>query len=351
VAFFRWLRRHGLSLNQAAARLGLCPNTLGRWQRAWQKPGRMIMPLLGRRRTWAEPGLEMAVRQQIAALGPTVGLPALKALFPEVARSQLRQLQQHYRQQWQQDHPLMIETLEWLVPGTVWAADFTAPPVPIDGRFGHILVVRDLASRVQLLALPVDHPDGPTAAAALRLLFEAWGPPLVLKTDNGSPFTGAEMAQLLISFQVTSLLSPPRTPRYNGAVEAGSGTLKTRIFHEAASHGRSSQWSSDDVEAAREQGNHLARPWGASGPTPTEALLARRPISPPERQAFLDRVRQLDYQVRFDEGLENETLNRAEQATVARAAIRRALVELGYLSVQRRRITPPFNSHFRYKIS
>jgi hypothetical protein len=36
---------------------------------------------------------------------------------------------------------------------------------------------------------------------------------------------------------------------------------------------------------------------------------------------------------------------------VARAAIRRALVELGYLSVQRRCITPPFNSHFRYKIS
>jgi transposase InsO family protein len=351
IAFGRWLGRQGQSRRQAAARLGLRAETLGRWARAWQQFGRLAPILLGRRRTLAKPELELDVRQHVEALGPTVGLPALKALFPKVARSQLRQIQQRFRSKWQQDHPLTVEELQWHVPGAVWATDFTDPPVPIDGRFRHVLVVRDLASQFQLLALPVEHADAATAAAALELLFRAWTPPLVLKSDNGGAFTGLPVSQLLISFLITSLLSPPCTPRYNGAIEAGSGTLKTRAFYEAANHGRSAQWSSDDLEAASCRANELSRPWGVRGPTPAEAWLARRPLGPLERQTFVDAVRRLDYKVRFDEGLENELLNRAATATVARAAIRRALEELGYLSVQRRRITPPFNSHFRGKIS
>jgi len=47
---------------------------------------------------------------------------------------------------------------------------------------------------------------------------------------------------------------------------------------------------------------------------------------------------------------EDTLLGRAARAIVARAAARRALESLGYLQVQRRLITPPFNSPLRARI-
>jgi hypothetical protein len=42
--------------------------------------------------------------------------------------------------------------------------------------------------------------------------------------------------ELLDRWQVFALLSPPRLPRYNGSVEAGNGSVKTRVRQEAARH-------------------------------------------------------------------------------------------------------------------
>ena len=50
---------------------------------------------------------------------------------------------------------------------------------------------RDLASGWQLLWLPILHPDTDEALQALAALVAWYGPPLVLKTDNGSPFVPA----------------------------------------------------------------------------------------------------------------------------------------------------------------
>jgi hypothetical protein len=69
---------------------------------------------------------------------------------------------------------------------------------------------------------------------------------------------------------VHHLRSPPERPEYNGACEAGIGSMKTRTHHQAALRDCSGQWSSDDAEAARCQANETARPWGASEPTPDQ---------------------------------------------------------------------------------
>ena len=82
------------------------------------------------------------------------------------------------------------------------------------------------------------------------------------------------------------LLSPPRTPWYNGAIEAGIGSLRTRVHHEAARHGRPALWTCDDLEAARRQANRTARPWGHHSPTPHDVWTQRQPITIAERQAF-----------------------------------------------------------------
>jgi hypothetical protein len=59
-------------------------------------------------------------------------------------------------------------------------------------------------------------------AASTWSIFSTRGPPLVLKSDSSGPFVAEPFEELLKQWQVLALLSPPRTPRYNGAVEADS---------------------------------------------------------------------------------------------------------------------------------
>ena len=256
--------------------------------------------------------------------------------------------QRDYRQRWFHDNEIDTEELVWLVPGSVWAGDFSDSPVPIDDGFEHVLAVRDLACQKRLLDLPGTVANAAAAVTALESLFLRYGLPLVCKSDNGSPFIADLFEQLLGRWSVLALFSPPQTPRYNGAVEAGFGSFKTRVYYEAARHGRIGYWTSDDLEAAHGLSNCAARPWGAAGPTPQEAWQRRAPITSHQRTRFLECVAQTTAAVRVELGYPpNEELKTPARATVARAAIRRALEALGYLVVRRRRVSPPFSSSLR----
>jgi transposase InsO family protein len=351
VAFARWTARQGLRHPRAAARLGLRPGTLGRWHRSWNTQ-QLSACLRGRPRPPLAPLTRLEVTQVLEDLGPRVGLPALRALFPKVPRSRLRELKTAFRHQWHQDNQIPTEQLTWTRPGRVWAADFTDAPTPVDGLYGHVLALRDLASHRRLLALPTPTLDTQEALQAIEADFLQYGAPLVFKSDNGGAFTSKKAQDLFQHYGVTPLLSPPHTPRYNGSAEAGIGSLKTGTHHEAASHGRPGCWTSDDLEAVRSQGNHHTRPWGSNGPSPEEAWLARTPIRPEERQAFQAAVKDMETRVRAELGLDPEAeLGARARAIVARAAISRALQKLGYLLVRRKRISPPFNSPLRAKIT
>jgi hypothetical protein len=203
------------------------------------------------------------------------------------------------------------------------------------------------------------------------------------------------------------LFSPPRCPSYNGSIEAGIGSLKTRTYHHACRDDHPHIWTTDDVEEARVEANALSRPWGASGPIPDEVWKQRTPIDSEERDRFqtaVARERQAELTRREQEREKNPTpkddadsrqssilppaqstpaercyknsepgplasvltlaepvaagdtrlkertnwseLRRAERASVDRIAIRRALVAHGYLVFRRRRIPSPIT---RYK--
>ena len=143
-----------------------------------------------------------------------------------------------------------------------WAIDFTGPCQPVDGRYPYLLGVRDLASGQQLLGLPVEEATAETAATALASLFMIHGAPLVLKSDNGSPFTAGLVGQLAHDFGVELLFSPPGMPRYNGAIEASIGSLKKRTQHAAYLAGHAGLWTSADLDRARALANRVARPRG-----------------------------------------------------------------------------------------
>jgi len=140
-------------------------------------------------------------------------------------------------------------------------------------------------------------------------------------------------------------LSPPYTPWYNGAIEAGNGSHGTRTHYEAARHGHPGYWTRDDLEASRLQSDTTARPWGDRGPTPQDLWSERPPITQSERQVFRNCLENMQELAPAD--LSDGDV----RAVVARAAVRRALETLGYLCVRRKRITPPFTSHLRHNIT
>ena len=348
VAYARWAQQHGLSPAEAAARLGMAASTLRSWMTRWEQD-RMALRLRGRPMDRAQREERVAVLALFGLMGPGVGLPMLMDLFPDVARRELEELQRRYRHVYRRKNCVLLHVLRWTRPGTVWAMDYAEPPRPIDGLYDRVLVVRDLASGYQLLALPTIGESAACVKQSLHGLFAWQGAPLVLKSDNGSSFTSAIVEQFLKGWDVLQLRSPEGTPAYNGSVEAGIGSLKTRAHYEAARHDRLWEWTCDDVHAALDQANETARPQGAGGPTPDAAWRTRLRITPEERSTFRSLYGERAERERLERRI--EAPNQRQRASIDRVAIGRALIESDLLLVRRRRVSPPFSRRKCAKIS
>jgi transposase InsO family protein len=341
--FAERLRNDGASYRQAASCLDLSPHTLRSWKTLQQDACRTPAPR-GRPCSNSPPEKRREVAELLRELGPHAGVPQLRRAFPDVARSELAELQAAERRRRCERRAVYARRLQWRHPGTVWAMDYAEPPTPIDGVYPALFSVRDLASGRQLAWLPVPAATAEHAAAALEALFLEHGPPLVLKCDNGSPFIAEQTQDLLADRGVTTLFSPPYTPRYNGACEAGIGGLKVRTHHLAAAHGRPGRWTTEDVEAARRLADEEQYPRRLHGRTAEEVWQERSPPTEEERRRLRDVVDCRRQEIRNRRGIPLlEVLDRARQASLDRRAVSRALVALGYLSFLRSDITPPIN--------
>jgi transposase-like protein len=345
AAFADVAAAQGASLVEAAGLLGVAPSTLADWAKLWDRDSLEAKPL-GPPAKVCDPATRREILGQLAERGPSLGLPTLRANFPQVAQRELRSLVGRYRRAAVRGKTILVRELTWTEAGAVMAMDYKKPPAPVDGVFPAILSVRDLASQNGLLALPVEAATARATADALTALFTEHGAPLVMKSDNGSHFTPPEVTDVLHRFGVLHLLSPPATPSYNGSCEAGIGSLSVRTAHEAARHGRHARWTSDDLEAGRAAANETGRPWGANGPTPQEAWLARRPLDD-LRRALRDTVARLEHEFRVEHDLVGRDVDARELAPIRRECISRALVAHGILQVRRRRIRLPISAHLR----
>lgn len=346
LAFARVVRFTGRSLPEASELLGLKDNTLRDWRCKWVDDGLPVRKV-GRPRV----DLPRDVYETIVALftvaGGGISYPLLRALFPFEKPTALKDIHHRFTQLGRRAKRLSLLTLRWNHVGSVWAMDFfyALKHKPIDNRYKYVLVVRDLVSGAELLALPCLERSAASIVMALRYLFAEHGAPLVLKTDN--EFDADELTAFLEQNRVTHLLSPPEFPRYNGAIEAGIGSLKTHIYYEAAVHGHPEEWSSNDVEAGRLRANELARPNGFQGASPGQRFDSRSPISQEERAAFEAAVQKCEAAVLAERGLlPFAPLKRQERNAVRRTAIALALVDRSILQVRRRRFTPPFRLRF-----
>ena len=337
VRFARQLAAQGVSCPHAAAHLQMVPRTLRSWRQDLQPTG-----------TWeAKPRgrplfeVDVATRNQVFRFlhhvtGPAVGLPALQDLFRTVPRCILANLSSRYRRVWQRRYARHGFELTWHHAGTVWAIDFTQPLEPIDGVFPYLLAIRDLASHCQLAWRPVCGETAEDVLPVLRELFAEHGPPLVLKSDNGSAFIAAVVHNALAEAAVAQLFSPVRRPQYNGALERSNGVLKTYTHQHAISAGHPFRWTSDDVDHARQLANTISRPWVAGGLSPEQAFQLRVPITERDRETFLamlDHQRQwATHEMALHQAGELSSEDRARRD---RLAISTALQDLGYLTLDR----------------
>ena len=330
------LTNDGWKWSRVAGFFQISDRTLRRWCR------HRVPVMLGRPVRHSLPDARNAVIHLLEALGPHVGVPTLRMCFPAMSRAELTDLLRRYRRAWRRRNRVPLRVLKWSGIGSVWAIDFTGPRPAIEGRYPYLLAVRDLASGRQLLWRPVEAATGETARDMLAGLFAEHGAPLVVKCDNGSPFTSAAVEELLVAHGVVALVSPPYWPRYNGSVEAGIGSLKVRTAAWAARAGRAGDWTWDDAAGAHAEANALSRPRGASGPSPDELWSSRRTITAQERAAFgavVDEARRTQEQM-AESCAAGEAVVRSGRE-MARCAIRLALERCGYLHYKRRSIPPP----------
>ena len=140
-----------------------------------------------------------------------------------------------------------------------------------------------------------------TAAEALPVLealVAQHGPPLVLKSDNGSAFISQRFAEWLAAWQIVPLFSPVRMPRYNGACEAGIGGMKRRTeILAAAGNDRLLDWTCDDLFAALVWANEDHYPHGLAAGTAASRFAARPPLGEAERDTFRAAVVQYEQEL------------------------------------------------------
>ena len=339
IAFARLAHGTGHDDTECAGWLGLAVETLRRWRADWRE-SQLPVRARGRPPSRGDPVDRRMVIHVLTCLASRMGLPTLLRCFPKVPRGELIELQRRCRHVVDKRRPHeTVHVLRWTRSGSIWAFDFTQPPCPIDGCFPRLTAVRDLASSHQISALPSLDEQAEPAVRLLETLTQWHGVPLVIKLDNGSAMRSDELKQWAEDHRILLLYSPPGTPEYNGAVEAGIGSIATRAYHHAARNGRATRWTCDDIFAAVSEANETTRSWNRNGDSPAERWRSRIAISNDERERFMTCYRDHQQRERAERGISDDVhLQHYEQASIDRFAISRALIEHGYLQVRRRRI-------------
>jgi len=339
VAYLRWVRQHGISRKEAAEKLLVSVRTAGEWERTWSTD-RLKLSCRGRPAQRATAEEREEIYDRLKEQGPDTGVDRLCAQMPEVARREMAHIICDYREIHMSSERTLIYTLDWKRAGTVWATDFTEPPKPVDGIYPYILVVRDLSSGEDLMSLPVPDKTAETARNGLISCIKEHGAPLVIKSDNDGAFTSDLVSRYLyLEHGIIFFLTPVRYPCYNGACEAGIGSLKVRAHHESARHNRAGEWTCDDVEAARILVNVTARPRGAKGPSPQEMWEQRKPVEEALRRKFIRTVERYRNAVIRNEGwLEDMEISKNDVKRIERTAIKSALQNMGLLVIRRKEL-------------
>jgi hypothetical protein len=157
----------------------------------------------------------------------SAGTTALyRRYYLSVSRRELGWMGKRVRQDLEADRRKQIRRVEWLTPGVVWAMDFTEYDLGLARKI-YLHNTQDLGSRYKFLPMAGGYPVGEEVAGYLSEKFDRYGPPLVLKRDNGGNMKHSAVNEVLVEFFVLPLNNPEYYAPYNGAIEESQREVKS----------------------------------------------------------------------------------------------------------------------------
>ena len=187
-------------------------------------------------------------------------------------------------------------TSEILAPNDVWSADYKGQVRTGDGRYCYPLTVADGFSRYLLGCQALASTAGAGATPIFTRLFQEYGLPKRIRSDNGVPFATNTLARLStlsawwVRLGILPELIEPGRPAQNGRHERMHRTLKAETTRPAAGSLAAQQRK---FNVFREEFNHER---------PHEALDQETPAScyTPSPRPMPDRLPPLEYPDRFE---------------------------------------------------
>ncbi len=180
---------------------------------------------------------------------------------------------------------------EGLAPNDVWAADFKGWFRTGDGTRVDPFTLSDCASRYLLRCRAVAQTNGDCVRAEMTVVFQEFGLPKVLRTDNGVPFATvglgglSELSVWLIRLGVTPERIRPAHPEENGIHERMHRTLKRQTAKPPRATLRAQQSAFAHFQAE------------FNDERPHEALAMKTPadVYTPSRRLFPKKLPEIEY--------------------------------------------------------
>jgi transposase InsO family protein len=273
------------TVSELADRFGISRKTAHKWIDRFEEAGQSGFHELSRRPRTCPWQTDPAIVKAIADLrlahprwGPATLLDLLRrrhprARFPSVstaARILAREGFVRPRRRYRRAHPGCPKSIPQ-GPNDIWAADYKGQFRLKNGQYCFPLTVSDLASRY---LLGVDAHPAISLERSLehfRRLFEAYGLPNRIRTDNGVPFASSALARLsalsvwFIKLDIYPELIEPGRPQQNAVHERMHRTLKQEATIPPASSLPSQQRRFDHFrdefnEIRPHQALHMQRP-------------------------------------------------------------------------------------------
>ena len=308
--------------------LEVAPRTVRRWKAAAAGP----RARLGRPPLRPDPDAVWAIARAWRAQGRSVGWRpvwrALAHLSRLLVQRIVAELKRRRRARHARRETRLRQTLHVAGRDVLWSLDATHLGRDGDGQEVQGQAVRDVSS-LRTLALSVgDVVDTDDAIAVVdRAAREHGGKyPLVLVSDNGSPYVSERFEELLREHGVTHLLSLPHTPRHNPWVERGHRDLKDESGLGRGIIVQSHDDAARRLAAALERvdGHRLRATLGYRTARAVDAELAV-----PYDDTVRERLMQLVAQ-RVEDGLPDHETKRARRV-LRREAVLASLEELGMI--------------------
>lgn len=195
-------------------------------------------------------GLQRFVITVLLGQYPSLGVPSLRKLLPNLPRNSTVAYLRRRRRVWSRRRRRNWRCLHWQMPGAVWAIDGTWLDRPVEGRGRRALIVVEMHSHKTLALQSVAGENAEEAERVLADLIAQHGAPLVLKLDNGSAFISERLAEFCRRHGITLMHSPIRRPRWNGTCEVSARWAKHRAMAAALHRGVPERLRQDDLDSA-----------------------------------------------------------------------------------------------------